>query len=264
MNTRRVGVVFVLSAALGSGACHPHNNNMTTPTPTLTAVTVNPSTVVGGTASNGTVTLSGSAPSGGAGVALASSDSSAATVPTSVVVPTGSTSAGFSITTSVVAAAKSPVITGTYSGVSHTATLTVNPQPLTAVFTVASRSSVTLTNGQVLPAGTADTCPLTTANGTTLDCTFDGSASTGGVTQWLWTYLFGSQQRSENSGTPTLQPTASGCGFFSGRTASSSGGVSFLQMIVQLQVRDSAGNLSGVVQDQNVRVFPNHLCGYGF
>jgi hypothetical protein len=35
-------------------------------------------------------------------------------------------------------------------------------------------------------------------------------------------------------------------------------------MIVRLQVRDAANNLSPVVENQNVRMFTQNLCGYGF
>ena len=52
----------------------------------VASVTVNPTVVVGGTSSQGTVTLSGSAPAGGATVTLTSSNTAAAQVPASVVV----------------------------------------------------------------------------------------------------------------------------------------------------------------------------------
>ena len=55
----------------------------------LSAVTVNPASVVGGIGSTGTVTLSGTAPSGGAVVTLSSSNASVAQVPASVTVNAG-------------------------------------------------------------------------------------------------------------------------------------------------------------------------------
>src|SRR5215469_1460280 len=57
------------------------------------SVTLNPTSVVGGNSSQGTVTLSGAAPTGGATVTLSSSNTAAAKVPTNVVVPAGSTTA---------------------------------------------------------------------------------------------------------------------------------------------------------------------------
>ena len=92
---------------------------------TLSAVAVNPTSVVGGTSSTGTVTLSAAAPSTGAVVSL-SDNSTAATVPTSVTVAAGATSANFTVSTSTVAAATVATVTATYAGVSRTANLTVN------------------------------------------------------------------------------------------------------------------------------------------
>src|SRR5437588_337099 len=56
--------------------------------PTLASLSVNPASVVGGTSSTGTVTLSAPAPSGGVVVTL-SDNSAAVTVPASVTVPAG-------------------------------------------------------------------------------------------------------------------------------------------------------------------------------
>ena len=94
----------------------------------LTAVTVNPTSVVGGNASTGTVTLSGGAPSGGAVVSLGSSNTGVATVPASVTIAAGATSATFSATTAAVGPSTSVTLSATYSGVTRTATLTVSPQ----------------------------------------------------------------------------------------------------------------------------------------
>ena len=68
----------------------------------LTALGVNPSSVLGGSLSTGTVTLSGPAPAGGAVVSLGSDNTLAANVPASVTVAGGATSATFPITTSAV------------------------------------------------------------------------------------------------------------------------------------------------------------------
>ena len=73
----------------------------------------------------GTITLTGAAPSGGVVVTLTSSNTNAATVPTSVTVPANATTASFTVTTKTVTAATSVTITGSYSGVSKTAALTV-------------------------------------------------------------------------------------------------------------------------------------------
>jgi hypothetical protein len=95
--------------------------------PAMSSVTVSPSTVKGGTAnSTGTITLTGPAPTGGAVVTLASSNTGAATVPASVTVAANSKTATFTITTKTVTATTSVTITSTYKGVSKAGTLTVN------------------------------------------------------------------------------------------------------------------------------------------
>jgi len=96
------------------------------PAPALSSVSVNPTSVAGGTSSTGTVTLGSAAPSGGISVAL-SKNNAAATVPASVLVPAGSSSANFTVTTTAVAASTAVTITATYSSVSKTAALTITP-----------------------------------------------------------------------------------------------------------------------------------------
>src|SRR5262249_19111821 len=95
--------------------------------PTLSTLTVAPASVVGGAGSTGTVTLTSAAPASGAVVTLSSSNTTVAGVPASVTVAAGATSANFSITTTGVTAATSVTVTGSFGGVSQTATLTVNP-----------------------------------------------------------------------------------------------------------------------------------------
>src|SRR5437588_186495 len=99
------------------------------PSVTLSTLSLNPTTVTGGDSSTGTVTLSGPAPSGGAQVALSSSDTSVATVPSSVTVAAGATSATFTVSTSTVTASTIVTISASYAGVTKTASLTVNPAP---------------------------------------------------------------------------------------------------------------------------------------
>ena len=100
------------------------------PTPSLASlstVSVSPTSIVGGGTAQGTITLTGGAPSGGALVSLSSANSSVAGVPASVTVAAGASSATFAVTTSVVAANTSVSLTATYGGVSRTTTLTVTP-----------------------------------------------------------------------------------------------------------------------------------------
>ena len=93
--------------------------------PSVSSLTLNPSTLVGGNPSQGTVTLSGPAPSGGATVTLSSSNTSVATVPASISIGSGGTSGTFAVTTNSVTAATQVTITASYNGTT-TAILVVN------------------------------------------------------------------------------------------------------------------------------------------
>ncbi|HEX7698276.1 MAG TPA: S8 family serine peptidase, partial [Candidatus Acidoferrum sp.] len=93
--------------------------------PTLSSMALNPASVTGGSPSTGTVTLSGPAPSGGAAVSLSSDNTAAATVPASVTVAAGASSSTFTVSTSTVTASAPVTITGSYGGVTKTASLTV-------------------------------------------------------------------------------------------------------------------------------------------
>ena len=94
--------------------------------PQLASMTLSPTSVKGGISSKGTVTLTGSAPTGGISVTLTSSDSTAATVSGSVVMPSGSKSAVFTITTVKASTTQKSVITANLGAVTKTATLIVN------------------------------------------------------------------------------------------------------------------------------------------
>jgi hypothetical protein len=82
----------------------------------LSSLTVSPTDVVGPDPATGTVALSSAAPSGGFTVDLTSDNTAAATVPTSVTVPAGSTRATFTVSTKTVSNAQSAVIIGTVGG----------------------------------------------------------------------------------------------------------------------------------------------------
>jgi len=125
----------------------------------LTAVSANPSTVVGGNASSGTVTLSAAAPSGGALVAL-SSNIGAATVPPSVTVPQGAASATFTIATTAVSSSVVGTLTAGYNGVDKTTTITVDPVPVATP----ALSTLTLSPASVVGGfGATGTVTLTAA-----------------------------------------------------------------------------------------------------
>jgi hypothetical protein len=92
----------------------------------VASVTLNPASVTGGATSTGTITLSAPAPSGGAAVALVSANTGAAALPASILVPAGSTTGTFTVTSKIVAASTNVAISATYGGSTKSATLTVN------------------------------------------------------------------------------------------------------------------------------------------
>ncbi len=95
---------------------------------TLVSLALSPLTVKAPATSTGTVTLSGTAPAGGVAVALTSSDTRKATVPSTVIVPAGATTATFTVTTLTgqLGGGNNPVnITATFGGQSRVVTLTI-------------------------------------------------------------------------------------------------------------------------------------------
>jgi len=170
-----------------------------------------------------------------------------------VTVAAGATTATFSITTRAVGGTFLITITGSFGGQTRTANLAVDPlaaPPLAAVFSVVAKSS-----------GALNSCSMSVGGGS-LECTFDGRASTGSnLSQYLWTYTLPGQQLSASGA--LVDTPAAGCGFFSGVTTKNSGNP--FQMIVTLRVVDGSGNSSAPVTNQNVMVTPlNNTCGFSF
>jgi uncharacterized repeat protein (TIGR01451 family) len=95
--------------------------------PTDLTLTLPPGAIIGGGMVTGTVTLSRPAPAGGAMVLLSSASPAAASVPPSVLVPSGATSATFTITTRPVQVALEVDLTASYAGVDRTASLQLLP-----------------------------------------------------------------------------------------------------------------------------------------
>jgi hypothetical protein len=155
----------------------------------LSSLTLNPASVAGGNSSTGTVTLNGPAPTGGAQVALSSSNTTAARTPASVTVAAGATSATFAVSTSAVAASTAVAITASYSGVSKSASLTVQPAPPPQV----TLTSLTLKSTSVVGG-----------NSLTGTVTLSGAAPTGGAQVAL------SSSNSTVARTPTSVTVAAG------------------------------------------------------
>ncbi|MGO9640860.1 MAG: malectin domain-containing carbohydrate-binding protein [Candidatus Acidiferrales bacterium] len=154
------------------------NATLTVSPLTVSSVSLNPTTVLGGAGnSTGTVTLNSPAPSGGVSVSLSSSNPSAATVQSSVPVGTALTSATFPITSQAVSSSATSVITAALNG-SAQATLTVNPvatgltsltlNPTTVVGGAATSIGTVTLNGLAPPNGTVVTLSSSTPSAATV------------------------------------------------------------------------------------------------
>jgi hypothetical protein len=93
----------------------------------ITGITVAPGTVTAGTTATATITLDRAAPPGGTIVTLTSSVTSAATVPPTVTVREGETSAIAAVATGSVPDTTAVTVSASYGGVTKTGALTVNP-----------------------------------------------------------------------------------------------------------------------------------------
>lgn len=122
-----------------------------------TSVTLNPTSVLGGAAAQGTVQIGAPAPAGGLTVSL-TSNSAAATVPGTVLVPAGQTSATFNVATTAVTSPATATITASAGGVSVSSNLTVRVlAPTTLVYSPATvtggaSSTATVTVSDPAPA----------------------------------------------------------------------------------------------------------------
>jgi len=138
------------------------SRNLTVVPPALGTLSLSRSTIIGSCqTASGKVTLTGSAPSSGAAVSLATTTTGART-PATVVIPAGATSATFTVTTTAVSSLNKGTFTAAYGGVSKAFPVSVRPIYLTAV---------TLTPSTVVGGGTV-------SGQATLEC----AAPSGGTT----------------------------------------------------------------------------------
>src|SRR5262245_13556405 len=219
---------------------------MVTRVAALSSITLSASTVTGGGVVTATATLTAAAPAGGAVVSLSSADP--VTVPPSVTVPAGATTATFTVVTRAVGGTIAATISGSYGGASASATLSVTrPTVATASFGVTGPHET-------------ETCVLTNS-GNTIDCTFNGSMSTapGTIVAWDWTYGITTMVARTTTG-PQLTMPAFSCSMTPPPPLPAN--TSWLTMTVTLKVRDDAGNVSAVATDSGVRLLPQGSCGY--
>ena len=125
----------------------------------LKSLSVTPNTISGGAYAGGTIMLNGQAPPGGAVVSL-SSDSPAATPPSTVTIPAGSYSAPFTLPTTNVTSNTVVTITAAWNGAAVQTPVTVAPGPPPTAFTI---FPATVVGGQGSSDGTvtiATTAPF--------------------------------------------------------------------------------------------------------
>ncbi len=176
--------------------------------PALVGLALDTNSVVGSTTTGGTVTLSAPAPYGGLAVGLSSDTPAKASVPATVIVPSGQTSAHFTITTGSVTASTPVVIRATRAGTTLSATLTLLPgtsrpdllikkgsDPDTA-YAIAGTYQTAPAGAQVVsqevaPATTA-TCQVKVVNAGTTNRSFVlRAAEAAGVSGWAVSYRVG-------------------------------------------------------------------------
>ena len=127
VSTRYILSLLVLSCVIGCSG----GGGLTTSTigPTIKKISVNPTSIKGGSGNtvDGTVTITSAAPAGGVNISLTSSDTTAAQLPAVATISVGSTSTNFTITTSAVAVNTPVTISGSTNGTTQSTVLTVTP-----------------------------------------------------------------------------------------------------------------------------------------
>src|SRR5262249_3143731 len=115
----------------------------------LSSVSIAPGGGAGPLPAEGTITLTAAAPPAGIVVSLTSSDTTAATVPATVSIPGGGTTASFAIATQKVAVDKSVTVSATYGSTTKTAALMVTA----AIQSITTSTTPTLSGNPYLISG---------------------------------------------------------------------------------------------------------------
>ncbi len=126
-----IGVAAPTTAVISAGST-PLQASLTIQPALPSSLTITPSSVIGGNAASGTITLNGLAEPGGVAASV-SSNSAAVIVPSSAVVPGGSSSATFPITTTPVATPVEATVSATLRGQTREATISVAPSVLSTL-----------------------------------------------------------------------------------------------------------------------------------
>lgn len=159
----------------GAGVTRSADLTVVPNVPTLTALTVSPTSVTGGATATGTVTLGSAAPSGGVVVSLGSNLPGAATVPATVTVAGGATSATFTVTTSAVDTT-TVQLSATLGSVSQFAALTIT-RAVAAALSAVSLSPSTVAGGNS-STGTVTLSAAAPSGGTVVSLSDNSAAAT--------------------------------------------------------------------------------------
>jgi uncharacterized delta-60 repeat protein len=187
------GWAFDPSRSVGVFALTRYDAGAPNSPPVLSSLLFDPASVVGGTSSTAIVTLTAAAPAGGALVSLLD-NSQVTSVPASVTVPQGATTATFSVSTTPVGANTTATVTGSYNGVSRAGTLTITaaasaPAGVTLTVqatgrggegVVSSPAGVNAKVGTISSASLAANTVVTLSASNNRDAIWSGSCSSGG------------------------------------------------------------------------------------
>ncbi|MBL0424933.1 delta-60 repeat domain-containing protein [Ramlibacter alkalitolerans] len=195
------GSAFDSSRSLGVLALTRYDAGAMNSSAVLSSVLFNAASVVGGSSATGIVTLTAAAPVGGALVSLLN-NSLAISVPASVTVPQGATTATFSVSTTPVGANTTATVTGSYNGVSGAGLLTITtaattttapppPPPAGVTLTVkatgrsgesvvSSPAGINAKVGTLSAASFAANTVITLSTSSKRDVVWSGSCSSGG------------------------------------------------------------------------------------
>src|SRR5712664_846098 len=221
--------------------------------PSVSSVACNPTTVVSGATTTCTVTLTQPAPTNGSSVALASNNTAALSVPSSVTVPANSTSATFTATAGSVTTAQTVTVTATLGGTATTM-VTVTPASVSLVSLAVTPSNVSIvlgTNQQFTATGTysdGSTQNLTTSaswsSSVPAVATISNAAGSQGLASSVGTGSTTIRAVSGSvSGSTTLTVTAAGAAINFVQTAGATNDSASISISQAFGATNTAGNL---------------------
>jgi hypothetical protein len=204
--------------------------------------------VAGPGATQGTVRISNPAPSGGTSVTLTSTNPRIASVPDSVTVQPGATTAAFSIETFAVPNTSQVTVTASFGDRS------------VSVYFWVTGGIPAMANFDVIPdRGTLATglqqCEVQAASGNLLKCTFDASLSTatGGISNYIWRFPQSAGIATYATPSRTLSGVTLTCGSFGTGDVGST-----VDIDVELEIVFPSGTLKTL---KTIRFIRNGVCG---